>query len=243
MLICGYDLETTGLSVENDRIIEVGAVLWDVEKAAPVRMVSELVYPDQLGTISPEITKLTGITEADCISHGQGLRTIIGRTDDLFHDAEAIVAHNGHRFDFPFWRHVLAQRQLSPFPKAAVLVDTTIDVPYPDTIQTRNLVHLAAEHGFCNPFKHRAVFDVLTMLHVLSRYPIEEVLKLAKEPLVRLVAQVAYEDRDLAKVRGYHWDAEKKEWFKHFKYSQAETEERECGFLVSRYIENTSHVK
>jgi len=78
-----------------------------------------------------------------------------------------------------------------------------VDVPSPPQITTRKLAHLAAEHGFLNPFAHRAVFDVLTMLKILSCYPIENVIISSNQPLMKLVALVAFDGRYKAKARGF----------------------------------------
>jgi DNA polymerase III epsilon subunit-like protein len=55
------DLETTGLSLEEDRITEVGATRFD--RAGHVETFQALVNPGR--PIPPEIQELTSITDAD----------------------------------------------------------------------------------------------------------------------------------------------------------------------------------
>jgi DNA polymerase-3 subunit epsilon len=95
---------------------------------------------------------------------------------------------------------------------------------------TRKLVHLAAEHGFINPFAHRAMFDVLTMLMIFQRYDPAAALALAKEPVVTLKACVSYDDREKAKSRGYRW--KDRQWLKAVRASEVEPERKDCGFTV-----------
>jgi len=109
-------------------------------------------------------------------------------------------------------------------------IDTAVDVPYPEKMKTRNLLHLAAEHGFLPASSHRAVFDVFTMLQILSRYELIPVIARAKEPMMYLEACVSFNDRDLAKDRGYRWFPPKKIWWKAFKQSDAMAERAQCPF-------------
>ena len=98
----------------------------------------------------------------------------------------------------------------------------------PPAITTRKLTHLAAEHGFLNPFPHRAVSDVLTMLKVLSHYDIAPVLESARQPSFTVKACVSYDDREKAKARGYRWDAARKIWTKIVKGHRLNDEIEAC---------------
>jgi hypothetical protein len=59
-----------------------------------------------------------------------------------------------------------------------------------------------ADHGFVYP-AHRAVNDVLAMLQILDRYSIAEIIERANTPNVEVRAVVSFDDRLLAKERGY----------------------------------------
>ncbi len=61
MKLLGIDVETTGLDTNNDRITEVGLVVWCTEKHAPLYLYNvNLLWPD-MPELTPEITALTGI--------------------------------------------------------------------------------------------------------------------------------------------------------------------------------------
>lgn len=239
MLLLGLDFETTGLSPETDRIIEVGAVLWDTETRKPMALFSELVQDETYPPLSAEITDITGICGSDLETLGAAPVDVFARLYDLVVIADAIVAHNGTRFDRLFYDVEIKRQGLAAELWLKHWIDTSVDVPYPAKVQTRKLVHLAAEHGFVNPFAHRALFDSLTMLKVLDTYDIEVVYALSLEPSVTLVANVKPPWTDggastnLAKARGYRWDGANKTWTKVVKQSQVETEMRNVEFPVS----------
>ena len=97
------------------------------------------------------------------------------------------------------------------------------DLPLPEDLKTRKLSHLAADHGFLNPFPHRALFDALTSLRLLSSYPLEEVIRYAGAPAVTLVAwNLPFERKDEAKNAGFQWDPAARRWFKTVKDFQVD---------------------
>ena len=228
MNVLGIDFETTGLLPDTDRIIEIGAVLWNCETKTPLRILSELtLLPDGL-SVSKEITAITGITPQMLENYGISFGNVATSVGHLAKDAEAIVAHNGNRFDKLFWEAAVKRGDA---PAIDVLwIDTYTDLELPDGIRSMHLKYLAAEHGFLNPFSHRAVFDVLTMLTIFSQYPVETTMRLAKEPTINLQALVSYYDRAKASARGYAWKPESKQWIKSLKSSRVDREQTECGF-------------
>jgi DNA polymerase-3 subunit epsilon len=220
MLVVGFDCETTGLDVAEERMTEVGAVLWDTDAKAPVCFYSQLI---QGPIMSEMIIELTGIQQWMLDKYGQQPRTVFHQLHDFIMEGEAIVAHNGKRFDFPFLKNEFERYEL-PMPEL-VLVDTSVDVPYPAKIETRKQVHLAAEHGFVNPFPHRALTDVLTMLTTMSKYDFNEVFAMAQTPDITLRALVSFHNKDLAKNTGYRYQGESKTWQKVIKESRLNHEE------------------
>ncbi len=234
MKLLGLDFETTGLSFTDDRIIEIGAVLWDTELRAPMRIFSALVlHPDK----KTELEAINGISQKMLEEYGDDQQNAFTELDDMAESAAFIVAHNGSGFDKPMME---ASVKCFPMPEEWTLlklpwIDTCQDLPIPDRITTRKLTHLAAEHGFLNPFAHRAVFDVLTMLKILDCYPLDVVLENARQPMVTLQACVSYEARKKASDRRYFWKPETKQWLRHMKAHHVGKERLECGFLVKEF--------
>jgi len=228
MLVCGIDLETTGLDTDTDEIIEIGAVIWDTEKHVPVKMFSQLMIPSTK-VISPEITKITGITPEQVYKFGFSATDVFIGFMSFASEAECFVAHNGALFDKPL---LVSQHKRIGFASPwdawtpGHWIDTSSDLPFPEEIKTRKLTHLAAEHGFLNPFAHRALFDVLTMLKIMSNYNFDDVLALSKEPafVLQALCEKPWEDggksTDEAKANGFRWDGKAKKWQKMVRQSQ-----------------------
>jgi DNA polymerase-3 subunit epsilon len=225
MRLLGLDFETTGLDPATDVVIEVGAVLWDTDRKCP--LVIDNFFIDWAGDgpqVSKETVKITGITQRDLSEFGIKAPEAYSRLLNQIRMSEAIVAHNGKAFDQLFWNAWTKKLHKDTDPTEPIWIDTMIDLNYSEGMSSRKLTYLAADHGFLNPFAHRAVFDVFTMLRVLSNYDIQEVLFSANQPIVLVQALVSYNDRELAKERGFRWDPEKKAWLRLMKAHKVSTE-------------------
>lgn len=227
LLVCGVDLETTGLDLNKDIIIEAAAVIWDVERKIPVMTMCDMVKIP--GGLPPEISEITGITADDLNDYGKPWETVAQTLVDMMKSCNYVMAHNGLDFDKPMLSRCLTNIE-KEMPDR-VWIDTMLDIPYPKTMKSKKLAHLAAEHFFINPFAHRALFDVLTMLKVASMYDMHELIASAKSPLVKVQALCAkpWEDggvsTDEAKQLGYKWDGNLKQWCKRIRQRQLEKEE------------------
>jgi len=225
MILLGIDLETTGLDPQCCEVIEVGAVLWDTAVSQPIKIYSTVVKPKS--PIPPEITGLTGITNEMVERFGTPWDTVLKTLQKLQEDCDYLVGHNAKHFD----SECLAYHGMA-FTKP--WIDTITDLPYPEAITTRKLTHLAAEHGFINPFPHRAVTDVLTTLRILSTYPDDEIEKYAQAESVTLIAQFEKKDPDfeqkkefVKRVRQFRWFPEPDfQWRKTLKSFMVEDEVR-----------------
>ena len=241
-LVLGLDFETTGRDTSKDQIIEIGAVLWDCDNAMPLKIMSEMIYREDIwetATASKEkIKEITHIRYDHLQSYGISPITGLLQLFELMQlpDLLAVVAHNGNEFDKPLL-YANAKKWNLEVPTIN-WIDTMIDIPYDPSIQTRKLTYLATEHNFMNPFAHRAIFDVLTMLKILQQYDIEWVLKLSQEPNVTLIANTTppWEDggksNEEAKSRGYRFQSETKKWIKLVKESQIQVEKTSAPFSI-----------
>lgn len=230
-MICGLDVETTGVDPEVDEITEIAWVIkpWGAEK--PYEMRSEFAHTDRV--IPEEITELTGITNRHCSESGEGIGYILNdlvKSLDHF-NVTHVMAHNA-KFDRAF---VAKQNDwFSQIPWICSLNDIE-HRPGP-----RGLSYLAADLGFLNPFPHAALMDVLTMIRVAEESTdFETLVARAASPNLLVRACVTYADRQLAKDRQYRWERFDdhyipKTWVKQIKEMDFERECAESEFPVER---------
>ena len=242
MRVLGLDFETTftdPIDPREARIIEIGAVLWDTVRHCPLVTVARTVWLDSY-SYDPRITDLTGMTHEDLKEFGCRPEFALEKLLKLMPMADAIVAHNGNDFDKPVLESELKRYGITGIEKP--WVDTTSDVRYPDKIQTRKLDFLAPAHGFLNPFAHRALFDVLSMLKVMSHYNFDEIFARSQIPDIRIRADIAKpfgptavqgkRQNEEAKARGYRYDGDEKIWAKRIKEDELEKESQEAPFPI-----------
>jgi DNA polymerase III subunit epsilon len=230
-ILLGIDVETSGLDPENDWIIEIGAVLYDWDTKMPMQILSELVDPtmeDRDWTLPEEITEITGITFDALLKYGAFEKDVLIKLESMIQLADYYVAHNGNAFDRHFMEAAYGRHSMGMPGKP--WLDTMQDIKFDASIKTRNLHHLGADHMILNPFRHRAVFDVLTMFKVMEHYDLEAIIARSQEPTLFVQALVSFDEKELAKDRGYRWCAPKKIWWKSAKQSDHEAEKLECGF-------------
>ncbi len=144
--IVALDIETTGLSPENDAITEIGAVRFSGRRVEAEW--STLINPGR--RIPPEITQLTGITDA-MVRSAPPIRDVLEDLDHFVGDAP-ILGHNV-RFDLSFLRKQGLFRHNEPldtYDMASILLPSA---------GRYNLGALAQFLGILLPATHRALDD------------------------------------------------------------------------------------
>lgn len=216
------DTETTGLRHDADEVIEIGAVAFtfgdDGTVGDVVGVYGALNEPSQ--PIPPEITRLTGITDA--MVAGQ-------RIDDaalaaLLEPADLIIAHNA-AFDRPFCE------TLSPAFVTKAWACSVKEVPWRDYgFEGNKLGYLVGQAGLFHD-GHRAVDDCHALLEVLARpvtphdspsqetmLPFAALLAASQRISVRIWAERSpFDMKEQLKARGYRWsdgsDGRPKAWW------------------------------
>ncbi len=197
-IICGIDLEginqnleLSGVNLSKDRVIEIGAALWDFDLQAPVRVLSELIdEPDHL-PITELVSDLTGITDDMLEKWGakkDQIKSILLSLADMMEKADYMMAHNGDQYDKPMIG-AMFNRFGIPMPDL-LWIDSIRDIEFPRKIKVRALSQLEHAHGFVNPFPHRALSDVFSMLKIAAHYNLDRMVELAKSPLVTIEAKL-----------------------------------------------------
>lgn len=153
------DLETTGLDSDNDQIIEIGAVKFEVGDAPTAHKALDsfetLVNPRR--KITYRITHLTGITQED-VDNAPPLTAVLP-TLERFIDDHPIVGHNV-QFDLGFLRRRGVFQQRTHSRRGVTALDTfelaTVLVPGSPRY---SLGKLADHLGVAFPTRHRAADD------------------------------------------------------------------------------------
>ena len=150
------DIETTGGSYTNSRVLEVAAIRY--ENGEVVREFNSLVNPEAY--IPPSITGLTGIAPDDVI----GTPTFDGIADELIEvmDGAVFVAHNV-RFDYSFLKNefALAGIRFSPKLLCTVRLSRALYAGH----KGHSLGALIGRHGIPVVNRHRALDDARAILY------------------------------------------------------------------------------
>lgn len=149
-----FDLETTGISVYKDDIIEISAV--KVSGSTVVDTYSTLVNPGR--GIPYQATAVNGITDEMVADAPQLTKALTGFL--AFVQADILVGHNIHSFDLKFIRNA-----------AMELFGKTVDNDYIDTLYMarqclpqlshHKLVDIAGHFGISQKGAHRALNDCI----------------------------------------------------------------------------------
>ncbi|MCQ2428823.1 MAG: PolC-type DNA polymerase III [Clostridia bacterium] len=194
-----FDLETTGLSAQNCRIIEIGAVR--IKDGEVLGSFDTFVDPE--GPIPPEITKLTGIDDSmvagapDELTALEAFFDFVGKREDggdmilIAHNADfdtgflrAACVRNGREFANPYLDTLALARYLVP------------------TLKNHKLDTVANHYGL-GDFNHHRASDDAEMLARIYFCMLRDLDESDIRTYDKLVSDMA-EKTDPTKLRTYH---------------------------------------
>ena len=210
------DVETTGLDHRRDEVIEIGMIAFvhDADgRVGPVIGTLSLLHEPSV-EITPEITKLTGITAEMVAGHLLDIDAV----RRLLEAADLVIAHNA-RFDRAF-----CERLHEDFVHKAWACSVA-EVRWGDIgFEGAKLGYLVTQSGWFHR-GHRAVDDCHATLEILaadlrdgSGSPLGHLLASSRRSRVRVWAERApFDMKDVLKRRGYRWnggdDGRPKAWW------------------------------
>ncbi|MDI9329973.1 MAG: 3'-5' exonuclease [Alphaproteobacteria bacterium] len=219
------DTETTGLSSEADRIIELGMLVFDFDPITGLiyRIVESFDQLEDPGRpIPPESTQVHHITD-DMV---RGQRIDDAEVRRLLKDVRVVIAHNA-AFDRPF-----VEQRWSEF-EDVFWACSLRDIDWQgEGFGSAKLEYLLYTQGIFYE-AHRAENDCRALLDILSRSlpnsqkpALLSLLESLNQPQTRVYAlNSPFETKDILKLRGYRWDGEMRCWHRTLSGDQALTEE------------------
>lgn len=229
MIIAALDFETTGVDTETCYPTEFAIILWNPCLNQILDSLSFLIAVPK--EVSIDNAWISGIDRALIDSYGIEWSEYHKDVLTKLRYAHHFMAHNVE-FDKPILKRMLGgDYKMLQFTDSQ-WIDTMTDIPYPRHIRSRGLVHLAAEHGFLNPFPHRALFDVATTIKLAGMYDIDEIIRLSSSPNIWIRAIVTKEDRFKAKEQHFQWDPVNTFWVKRIKEAHLEQAEKDFDFPI-----------
>jgi DNA polymerase III alpha subunit (gram-positive type) len=214
MLLCAYDIETTGLDREKSLITEIGLCLYSTEQNRILESAGFLVQPVGV-PITPQITELTGITQSAVDRFGYTQGDAVQSFFDFADQADAIIGHNSNSFDLPIIQNS-AKRTGLVLPEK-LSIDTMTDIP---GVKGEQLITMCAKAGFVYE-AHGALPDAMAVLKLAAFHAnssanrsFAKIVERAKSPLVVLQSHQSRQDNAAAKQAKFRWNDPLKGWFR-----------------------------
>lgn len=227
MIVAALDFETTGLDKDNDRVVELGLVLYSTGHRRALDSVGQLVKSEV--AVSPKISKLTGIQQSAIDHFGYGEDSAMSTLVEFVNQAEAVVGHNIRAFDWPF-AEKWAKRLGVTLPNVN-LVDTFEDIP---GAEPESLITMCAKAGFLLSDAHSALADAQGSLKLAMHYGWDSVFERARIPTVAVQSHAPRtNDNRENKEAKFRWNPKFKIWWKAVKETEVEALAAQVPFSIS----------
>lgn len=201
------DVETTGLDPKTDEIIELAMIPFTYGPDGQIYEIRESFqsFNRPSNPISPEITKISGITDemvAEAVIDPK-------KVEAFAKDAALIIAHNAG-FDRRFVERLTPSFALKAWGCSQTQIDWAAE-----GIEGTRLSYLVAGTGFFYD-KHRAESDCLAAIELLANplpfsreLGMAKLLENARKPSWRIWAENSpFEFKEILKARGYRWNGD-----------------------------------
>lgn len=156
-----FDLETTGLSEEDDEIIEVGAV--KIRNHKIVGKYNQIINPHRL--LPYQIIELTGI-EQELVDRGREKEEVLREFYD-FCDGYPLLGHNV-MFDYRFMKTGMNQFGI-PFEKDGADTYQIAKMLLKNKVKSKSLGSLCEYYHYVNQAAHRAYHDALATVVIYEK--------------------------------------------------------------------------
>ncbi len=235
MILLSVDVETTGLDKQNDRIIELGLVLYSDKQDRVLGSQGLLVQRDGV-PITAEAQEKTGISEKAVDKFGYSQQDAMDIYLDFVDYADVIIGHNIVRFDDHLLKNA-AKRVGRNLPEK-LLVDTMTDIP---GVKGEKLVTMCADKGFVFD-AHGALADANAVIKLTSIYnrasektSYERMVERAKSPMLAVLSHQNNNkaENKVARKAGFRWNGDYRFWWKAAKEMDLQALANSVPFQIS----------
>lgn len=203
------DVETSGIDPLKDKVVEVGAILYNVNCRATLTQVS-YVTPNVSFNECENINRIPK-SSVDYVGTDFEIAHSLGK--ELYRRADYMVAHNAE-FDKSFLPEFSAKPWLC----------TCFDFKWPQASRDGgSLISLALDHGIGVSSAHRALTDCQLIAALFDRMEnLPEMIAHAARPKGIFQAKVSFDQKDLAKDAGFKWNPDTKQWLRRMAVADAQ---------------------
>lgn len=202
------DTETTSLDPDNGKIIEIASIMYNVPTRSILYQASALFYSEENEAYEINKIEVEALKKCNEFLTDLSLTTILS----MAMNSDFIIAHNAE-FDKK-WINTL-NGELKLIVNNRPWICTKNDVIWPVRKGTPlNLIHICADMGVPIINTHRALSDCQLLLSAIEKVDdIKWFLEESGKGRNRYLAKVSYEQRHLAKERGFKWDNDRRVWW------------------------------
>lgn len=202
MILGVLDFESTGVDPLQDRVIEVGKILYSTGQKRVLESEGFLVRSDR--PVPKEVEDLTGITNAAIKKYGYDEGDTLRGIIDWMRGLDAIAGHNINQFDWEILQNWACRHGLGPL-APRILIDTMWDLP---GVRGRKLKYMCADDGFLLSDAHEALNDCRGTLKLIENRldNLDNIIARAKSPIIVLQSLQDRDHNEQAKKREFHWN-------------------------------------